>query len=356
MHKKLFIPGPTEVMHDVLLSQADQLIGHRTPEFSELFEEVVEKLQEALYTKNKMFISTSSSTGLMEAAVINCVDKKVLSCVNGAFSKRWREIAQLNGKDTGTVEVEWGQGIKPEMIDEELSKGGYDAITLAHNETSTGVISPLEEIADVMKKYPDVTFLVDAVSSMMGTKIEVDKLGVDLILAGVQKAWALPPGLAVAAVSDKAIEKAEGIENKGYYFNFDVCFGKYWAKKQTISTPIISLIYALNYQLDKILKEEGLENRFQRHTEMAEYVRSWAKEYFDLFAEEGYRSPTVSCIKNTRGFSVADLNKELRSRGMMLSNGYGSLKEKTFRIGHMGDHQLGDVKALIANIEDILEL
>ena len=215
-------------------------------------------------------------------------------------------------------------------------------------------MNPLEEIAEVMKKYPDVMFLVDAVSSMMGVKIETDKLGIDVLLAGVQKAWALPPGLAVAAVSEKALKKAETVENRGYYFDF-LTFLKYHNKNQTPTTPTIPHIYALDLQLDRIF-EEGLDARFARHHEMAEYTRNWAKKYFALFPEPGYESETLTCIKNTRGVSIVDLNNELGKRGMTLSNGYGKMKEETFRIAHMGDLTVGEVKALTANIEDILGL
>ncbi len=354
MRLKLFIPGPTEVRDEILRAMANPLIGHRSKEFSQLYAKVQPKLQKALYTKNIVFISTSSSTGLMESAVRNCSNKRIASFICGAFSKRWHQIAVANGKEADKYEVEWGKPITAEMVDSALATGKYDAITLVHNETSVGLMNPLEEIAEVMKKYPDVMFLVDAVSSMMGVKIETDKLGIDVLLAGVQKAWALPPGLTVAAVSEKALKKAETVENRGYYFDF-LTFLKYHNKNQTPTTPTIPHIYALDLQLDRIF-EEGLDARFARHHEMAEYTRNWAKKYFALFPEPGYESETLTCIKNTRGVSIVDLNNELGKRGMTLSNGYGKMKEETFRIAHMGDLTVGEVKALTANIEDILGL
>jgi len=353
MHKKLFIPGPTEVRKSNLEAMATPMIGHRFPEFADLFKETVEKLQKLLYTNNIIFISTSSSTGLMEAAMRNCVSKKVLSCINGAFSKRWADIAEANGKVVDRIEIEWGKSVKPEMIDEKLRTGEYDAISMALNETSTGVLSNIEEIADVMRKYPDVMFLVDAVSCMSGTKIDIDKLGIDVCLAGVQKAFALPPGLAVASISDKAMEKARSIENRGYYFDF-LIMKKYYDKWQTPATPSISHIYALNHQMSDII-EEGIENRFDRHSKMAEYVREWVKDRgFNMFSEEGYHSPTVSCINNTKGFKVKDLNDFLATKGAVISNGYGTLKEKTFRIAHMGDTQMADIEELLSWIDEFL--
>lgn len=353
MHKKLFIPGPTEVRPEILQEMARPMIGHRSAEFKALLAEVTPKLQKLLYTQNRVFLFTSSSTGAMEAAVRNCVAKRCLNLVCGAFSKRWHEITLANGKEADALEVEWGKAILPEMVDEKLKTGKYDAVTLVHNETSTGVMNPLYEIAEVMRKYPDVIFMVDAVSSMAGVKIEVDKLGIDVCLAGVQKAFALPPGLTVVSVSEKALKKAEQVPNRGYYFDFLV-FRRYLDERgQTPTTPAISQIYALNKQMDDILAE-GLENRFARHQRMADYVREWARENFALFAQPGYESNTVTAIRNTKGISVAKLNEELGKRGAMISNGYGPLKEKTFRIAHMGDIQLQDLEQLISWIEEII--
>lgn len=353
-HKKLFIPGPVEVSEDILDEMGHFMVGHRSKEYSELHGEVVSKLKKLLFTENEVYLGTHSSTGWMEAAIRNCGHKRILACVNGAFSKRWFQLAAPNKVEADKYEVEWGKGHDPKEIDKLLSTGKYDCFLVVHNETSTGVMNKLEEISDVLKKYPDVIFCVDSVSSMTGVKIEVDKLGLDVCLAGVQKAFALPPGLAVAAVSKKALEKSAKAENKGYYFDF-VEFQKYQEKNQTPSTPAISHIFALNKQLDKFFAE-GLDNRFSRHQEMADYIRNWAKKNFALFPEPGYESVTLTCINNTKGISVADLNKKLAEKDMTLSNGYGDLKEKTFRIAHMGDLTMKDMKELITAVDEILGL
>ncbi|RLC54442.1 MAG: hypothetical protein DRI80_19270 [Chloroflexota bacterium] len=240
-------------------------------------------------------------------------------------------------------------------MDEALSKGDYDAITIVMNETSTGVMNPVKEIAALVReKYPDVLILVDAVSCMAGVKIEFDAWGLDVCLAGVQKCFALPPGLTICAVSDRARERAKQVDNPGFYFSYAQMDKKYEAH-QTPATPAVSLIQALNVQMDDVLAE-GLENRWKRHQEMAAHVQDWARRYFALYSDERYLSPTVTNVKNTRGISVADLNEELGKRGAMISNGYGELKEKCFRIAHMGDLTLDDMKWLTAQIEDILGL
>jgi len=352
-HVKLFIPGPVEVYPDVLKEMARPVIGHRSSAFQDLFADTVAKLRKVMFTENDAFLSTSSATGVWEGCVRNCVAKKALACVNGAFSESWHKVALANGKQADKIEVPWGKAIKPEMLDEKLATGEYDALLFVHNETSTGVANPLYEVAKVMRKYPGVIFMVDAVSSLTGMKVEVDKLGIDVCLASVQKAFAIPPGLAIFTVSKKAYERAEKIKDRGYYFDF-FTFKKFAEKNQTPSTPAIPQIYGLNLQLDKMLKE-GMERRFERHKQMADYTRRWAlARGFELFAEKGYESNTLTAVTNNMGISVSDLNEKLGERGVTISDGYGALKEKTFRIAHMGDTKLDEIKELLAMIDEIL--
>jgi|UniRef100_A0A7V3PSZ0 aspartate aminotransferase-like enzyme len=355
-HKKLFVPGPTEVREEILKAQAQWMIGHRSKEFGELNKRCVEKTKQILKTQNYCFWWTASGTGLMEGAIRNVVQKKVLHTVNGAFSDRWFKISQACGKEPAAVRVEWGKAVTPELIAAELAKGGYEAVTITQNETSTGVRAPIEEICSMLKeKYPDVLVLVDAVSSLMGDWFEIDRLGIDVVVASSQKCVALPPGLAVAIVSARAMEKCKKIPDRGYYFDYEAMLKRYEKDNQTPTTPAISLFWALDKQLDHILAE-GMENRYRRHQEMAKFTREWARRYFAVFPEAGYESVTLTTVTNTRGISVKDLNTALGQRGMQISNGYGDLKEKTFRIAHMGDLTLDDLKAVTAAIVDILKL
>ncbi len=354
-HSKLFTPGPTEVRPEILQAMAAPQIYHRSPEFRELYAEIQPKLQKFLYTQQPVLLFTSSSTGAMEAAVQNCVGKKCLNLVNGAFSKRWHEITAACGIPCETLEVPWNLAIKPQMVETKLRSGEFDAVTLVHNETSTGLMNPLPQIAEVVRKFPDVLLLVDSVSGMGGVKVEFDALGLDVCLAGVQKAFALPAGLAVCAVSERAIKRAEGIKPRTYYFSFPVMM-KSHKKNETPATPSIPHMFALNVQLDAMFAE-GLDHRFARHAEMAALTQAWAKQHFAMYPEEGYWSNTVTCISNTRSISVEDLNKTLvRDHGLRISNGYGDLKGKTFRIGHMGDHTVTDVRGLLATMDAILGL
>lgn len=356
MHKKLFIPGPTEVREEVLSEMARPIIGHRSSEFQSLYEEVEKKLQQVFQTKNPVFMSGSSALGVMEACARNLVrdDKKVLNLTCGAFSEKWADIFADNGKKNDVLAVEWGKAIIPEMVREQLEKEHYDAVCLTHNETSTGVTNPLQEIANVLKDYPDTLFLVDAVSSLAGVSIEVDTWGIDVCLASVQKALATPPGLAVFSVSDKAMERAKEVKNRGHYFDF-LQFAKNHEKNQTISTGPISQIFALNKELDFIL-EEGLLDRFKRHEEMAGLVKEWANKNFEDFADKDYSSFTLTTIKNIKNLNVGDINKALAERGKVISNGYGKLKDVTFRISHMGEIYPSDIKELLKDLDEILGL
>lgn len=345
-HDRLWYPGPTEVAEPVLRAMAGPMIGHRGGDFPVLYRRIVEKLRTLLETKGRIFLVTSSATGVMEASVRNCAAKRVLSATCGAFSERWAEIAKANGKEVDVLAVEWGKAIKPEQVDQALSKGKYDALTLVHNETSTGVMNPLEEISKVMRKHPDVCFLVDAVSSMAGVRIAPEAWGIDVCLAGTQKCFALPPGLTVTYVSEKAMRRAQEVPNRGAYIDF-VEYAKFDDKGQTPTTPSISHLYALDAQMDRMGKE-GIANRFARHQKMAERSRAWAREHFDLFAERGYESVTLTTILNNKGTDIAGLLKTLKAKHhVSLGDGYGKLKEKTFRIGHMGDWTLPELDQLL---------
>jgi aspartate aminotransferase-like enzyme len=242
------------------------------------------------------------------------------------------------------------------MIDEHLSTGKYDCATLTHSETSTGVMNHLEELAPVFRKYPDVVWCIDAVSSFGGVKVDNDALGVDVMVTSSQKCLGLPPGLSLATFSPKAEKRAQSVKNRGYYFDLLQLLQFIREKNfQYPSTMSISHMFALDLQTDRIMKE-GIDARFARHDKMAMRVQDWAKKYFALYPVEKYASKTVTCIKNTRGISVADLNKELGKRNLVLSNGYGKLKEQTFRIAHMGDLQMSDIDELLGAIEEILKL
>lgn len=354
--RKLFIPGPVDVSPDVLERMCQPVIGHRSKEATELTQSIVGKMQRLMFTKNAVFISSSSGSGLMEATVMNCVDRRCLHAVNGVFAQRWYDMSVNHGKDVGKIDVEWGNAVTPERVDESLGKGDYEALFVTHNETSTGVATPLEEIGKIAREH-GVMFMVDAVSSMGGVKIDVDKLGIDVCVTSTQKCLALPPGLSVCSVSDRAMEKARSVKNRGFYFDF-LTLKKYFDEKpwQHPYTPAVNIMYAMDYQLGKILDKEGLDKRFKRHAEMAELTQKWADKRFALLPGKEIASKTVTCIKNTRNIDVKDLKAKLAKKGYEFSNGYGKLKDITFRVAHMGDRRVEDLRTFLNVIDETLGL
>jgi aspartate aminotransferase-like enzyme len=358
MHKKLFIPGPIDVREDVLQKMATPQISHRSKAASALQRGISEKLQKVFQTNNTIILSTSSGSGLMEAAIRCCTRKRVAVFSVGAFGDRWYKMAKSNAVPADKISSTPGQPTTVAMVDEALATGKYDAITVTHNETSAGIMNPCGEIGELLKsKYPEVLYLVDTVSSMGGADIKVDKWGIDVCITSTQKCMGLPAGMAICSVTERAIEAARQGENRGLYFDLVELYDTVQKKDyQYPSTPSLAHMFAMDYQLDKILAE-GIEKRFARHIEMAEYVRAWAKKNFAIFVEDPKcLSNTLTTIKNTKGINVSDLNKQLAERGFEISNGYGDLKDVTFRISHMGDYTLDEVKELIKNIDQILGL
>lgn len=354
MHKKLFIPGPVEVRADVLEKMATPMIGHRTKDASNLQRRISEKMQKLMYTKNTILLSTSSGSGLMEGAVRSCTARRAAVFSVGAFGDRWYKMAVSNNVPADLFTSEAGKPTTPEMVDKALSTGMYDLVTITHNETSTGVMNPAEEISQVIKKYPEVIWCMDTVSSLGGTKIDVDALGVDICITSTQKCLGLPPGMAICSFSEKAAAAASRVEFRGTYLDLLEIYNYIKNKDyQYPSTPSLSHMYALDYQLDRILKE-GIENRFAHHRKMADLVRAWGKANFALFADEKYASNTLTTVKNTRGISVSELNKKLGELGYMISNGYGALKEATFRIAHMADVTVDEINELLALIDKLV--
>ncbi|MDR2203235.1 MAG: alanine--glyoxylate aminotransferase family protein [Nitrososphaerota archaeon] len=357
MHKKLLIPGPTEVSREVLEEQTRYLIGHREKEFSTLYGGITDKLTNffQLTADIKPTITTGSGTLWFDIVARSVVKQKALACVNGAFSKRAAQTLQACGKETDVLDVEMGKAIKADAVAEKLENGKYDTVTVCHNETSTGVCSPIKEIAQMIRRdYPEVILAVDAVSSLAGDKLIPSEIGCDIIFASTQKCFALPPGLAVGLVSDRAIERAKTVPNRGAYTDMVEMF-EFEKKHQTPFTPNVSLLYALDKRMDLLLAET-YERVYQRHLNMAKYTQEWAKKHFEMFPEPGYESVTVSCINNTQYKNVKALNQQLADRGYLISAGYGALADKTFRVGHMGEWTVECIQHVINMIDEIWDL
>jgi aspartate aminotransferase-like enzyme len=369
--KVLWIPGPTHVRPEILAECARPMIGHRGAAMTALIERLDPGLRLAFGLDDgssaSVAVHTCSATGMMEGS-LRGVGPRVLCVVNGAFSKRWFEIAGLVGKDAVKLEVPLGAAATPEAIERALAEQGpFDALTLVSNETSTGVRTPLAPIAAVLAKHPRTMLLVDLVSYIAGAPVDLDANGIDLGFAGVQKAFALPPGITVIGASARYLEGARAQKQRGFYLD-PVKIVEGHVKRATPSTPAIGLYYALARQLEDISSGVTLpqgadgqsgkaawQARFDEHVKMQQATEAWAHTHdLELLPVAAHASPTISCVQ-AGPLDVARLIAGLRDRGHEIGNGYGDLKGRTFRIGHMGDHTEDGLREMLALADDVIE-
>lgn len=355
---RFFLPGPTEVHPDVLAAQTRPMMGHRGAEAQAFMQGIHRRLERVFMTERPVFVSTSSATGLMEAAVRNAGRERILSLVNGAFSQRFADIAKACGFEVDTLDVPWGEAHDPEAVGRRVAEGSYDAVTLVHSETSTGVLNDVAALSAAIRETPDTLVLVDSVTGFGAAEVRPDDWGVDFLLTGSQKAFALPPGLSFGVASERMMDRAADAPRRGYYFDLEF-FAKNHAKNQATTTPAVSVLYSLDVQLDRML-EEGMEARWARHQRMAKRSWDWVDEMRDrgvglrVMAPEGYRSPAVTAVVTPDGLTGPDVTSRVAERGWVLGGGYGKLKPTTFRIGHMGDHTEDELEGLLDVLTEAL--
>lgn len=352
---KFFLPGPTDVHPDVLAAMYRPMIGHRSSAMEDLLKRCAPKLQKLARTSRTVMVGTTSATGFMEMAVRSGIRKKAISIVNGSFSERFADLVSACDKECVRLEVPLGGFVEPDQLRDALKKNpGVDAVTLAHSETSTGVLQDVAALSKVVHEFPDILFLVDAVTSMAGSPVETDVWDLDYVFTGSQKALALPPGLAFGVASPRMLERARTLPSRGLYFDL-VTFEKASAKYSPTNTPALSLFFALDVQLARIDAEGGIEARWKRHDDMRKTTEKWVqKTGLSYLPPEGRRSWTVSCIKMPNGKISKDLVAAVKKEGWVIGTGYGGVKDSTFRIGHMGDHSVASLENLLALIQRIL--
>jgi aspartate aminotransferase-like enzyme len=351
---KLFTVGPVACYPQVLDAMGHQMVSHRSEEYKNLHVETVEMLQRFLETENEVFLFSSTGSGFMEASVRNCVNNKMLCCVCGSFGKRYAEVAVANGKQVETLEVPFGEPILPDLLDQKLSETpDIEAVSITHNETSMGLINPLEQLAEVVKKHDKLLF-VDAVSSMGGTEIKVDKWGLDVCFSSSQKCFGVPPGLGVGSVSVDALKKSEIVENKGWYFDFKV-WQKYQKKKGTPMTSVIPQIAGLNTILKMIGEKGGKKWFFNLYAERNRRIREGVQKLgLTMFPKAGYESPTVNCVNAPASVDGVDVYERMRGEGFELAKGYGSVQNVTFRIGNMGYMPFEAIDSMLTALSGVL--
>lgn len=351
---RFFIPGPTWVRPEILAEMSRPMIGHRSSEFKTLFQTLLADVKAVFRTIQHAYISASSGTGLLEAALVNCVPRRVLVTTCGGFGERWLKIAENLGIEADHLDHPWGEPVDPSRLADHFHgrRHHYDAVTITHNETSTGLLNDLATLAAVVHaESKDTLVLVDAVSSLACAPILFDDWGLDVCVASSQKGLALPPGIALAAVSDRALEAAARKPYRGTYFDF-LGFEKHAVSDGPPFTPSIPHCFALAKQLDFILRIETLDRRWERHRAMRELTLRRTASYCTLMVPEAHASVSVSALAPTR-IEAPALLSAMKARGFTLGSGYGSWKEKSFRIGHMGDITLESLSAMLGVLEEV---
>lgn len=352
-HPILFIPGPTEVDDELRQIMAMPLVGHRSQGCVAAVQDVCRRLGPLFRTTQHAAFETGPATALMEAALRNLVPPggRTLHLVGGAFGERWAAIAAACGRRPETLAVPWGSAHDPQQLRDWLARhGAPDAIAITHNETSTGVLQPLAALTAVTREVaPDALLLVDAVTSLAGAELQFDDWGLDLAFAGTQKCLALPPGLCVYALSARALQRARDVPARGFLLDFVRAVPETNAGK-TLATPCVPLVFALQHQLQRI-EREGLARRWQRHLALREETLAWARlhDVQPFVAAAAHRSPTVTCLAAS-GRDVKTMAERASQQGFKIDQGYGELKGRTFRIGHMGDHTLERLRHCLASL------
>jgi aspartate aminotransferase-like enzyme len=351
LNRKLFTVGPVHVDPEILKAQTRPMITHRSKEYKVLHKSVIERMKKVLDTDMDIFLVAGSASVFLEGAVRNGVKSDILGITNGSFGDRWLEISKANGKNVKEIRVPWGKPILPECIDGAVD-GSIEAVHFVSNESSTGVLSPLGDMIDAIKKQSDALIFVDGVTSIAGTDLQLKKNNVDAMVFGSQKALGLPPGLAFIAVSEKLMKKAKDVPNRGFYTDL-IKIKKNNDEHSTLTTSAVSLVYALDLQLDRMIAE-GMTARYARHNEMAKLVRKWSTKLHGMLPDEKYASDTIGVL-NRGDLDFDKFHAALKGKGYEISNGYGEVKQRTFRIGHMGDLRPADIKELLKVMDETLE-
>jgi aspartate aminotransferase-like enzyme len=353
-----FLPGPTEVREEIMTAMVQPMIAHRGSEFEKLFERLQKGFRPIFKTERPVYLSSSSATGMMEAAIRCAPPGRILCLVNGAFSERFAHIASMCGRDVDRYDVAWGQVHAIPQLDERLSMRKYTAITVVHSETSTGALNDVRAISDCAHRH-GIVCLIDSVSGLGGTELRFDEWKLDYVLTGSQKALALPPGLSFAVASTSFIDQANGTHGRGVYFDL-VELDAYARRNQTPSTPALTLLYAAEAQA-KAIAAEGLETRWARHKAMAARTQEWITKISDETGKKlgniaplGSQSPTVSTIRLPSEVPPDAFTTAVAKRGIIVGTGYGKLKSSTFRIGHMGDHTMESLERCLAACSSVL--
>ena len=355
--KLVMIPGPTPVVRSIQDQMGRETVAFGDPAFVKDFQGVLADLKEMWGTSGEVFVVAGSGTMAMEMAIANTLKEgdNLLIVSHGFFGDRFIELAKRKGLNVDVISAEWGKIVPVADIEAKLQEKDYQAVTVTHVDTSTAAVAPIEEIGEMMKKFPDTIYIVDGVASTAGQREYVDKYNIDILLTGSQKAFGVAPGLMMLWASEKAMERAKSLEPiKEYYVAFDKWLPIMHDTSKYYATPAVNMVWALQESI-RIIKEEGLENRYERHEKVAKAMRAAIEAMgFEILADEGNRANTLSCILYPQGIDDAEFRKILAEEGAVVAGGLGDYAGKMFRLGHMGNVDTLDLTSAISSIERTL--
>lgn len=355
----LMIPGPTNVDPTVLRALSKPTLSHTTLEFVNIFKEALSDLKQVFMTNNEVFVIAGSGTLALEIAIANVIERgdKILNTVAGFFGEYFVRMSQAHGAETKILEVPWGSPLRPETIRDALEGEDYKAITVTHVDTSTGIVNPIKEIGEIVRKFSNAIYIVDTVCSLGGLEVRVDDWNIDLCASGSQKCLGIPPGLALVSASGKVFELLETRKSPVNLWYGDL---RNWLPvirdpSTYFATPPVNMIYALSEALKLILKE-GLEARFRRHHTLAEAFRD-ALDALSIkkVADDEYASDTLTAAYYPENIEDNTFRKGMKQRGIVVAPTIGPLKGKGFRIGHMGNVTQNDIFSTTGAIEATLK-
>ncbi|MCX6639609.1 MAG: alanine--glyoxylate aminotransferase family protein [bacterium] len=350
---KIFLPGPTEVRSELLAQTSQPMIGHHTTAFASLIDSLKPRLGHLLGTQHPVFLFSCTASTALEAALCNAAGKRTLILANGGFGERWLEAAGALGLPADGLLARWGDPIREDDVASKLEQGDYETLVMVHGESSTGMLNPIDPITRILSKHPQVLFILDAVATLGGVPLRMDQSGIDVLVGASQKCLALPPGLVPVGVSARALERSRKSERKGYSLDFNL-WQERWTKGQTVGTPAIPQFFAVDYQLKRI-EAEGLERRWERHQHMLEMTTEWAKlRNLVPLAPGNCLLPPISCFRFKDDRDTTGVVKALEQQGYLIDDGYGKLKGKTLRIGHMGDWTEEELKGLLRALDGVI--
>lgn len=355
--KLVMIPGPTPVARSIQDQMGRETVAFGDPAFIEDFKGVIDDLKDIFKTKGEAFVVAGTGTLAMEMGIANVTKEgdNVLVISHGFFGDRYAELCQRRGLQVDVISSQWGSIVPLEKIEEKLKEKAYKAVTVTHVDTSTGVRAPLAEIGEIVKKYEDTVLVVDGVCATGAEPEYVDDMGIDVLITGSQKALGVPPGLAIVLAGEKALERRKAIGTiKDYYMDFEKWLPVMEEPSKYFATPPVNMIWALKEAL-RIIKEEGIENRYERHKRVALAMQAAIEAMgFEILAEKEYRAVTLSNVLYMEGIEDGEFRKILAEEGVIVAGGLGEYAGKMFRLGHMGNIDMHYLVSTMAAIERTL--